>query len=146
MSISTAENVTMSKNKGETGRLKKRIGTMTGKVVRGNKIGRTIGFPTANLSIDKEDLSLEKGVYGVRVFHDNHLYLGIMNIGTRPTINSKDLKIHYEVHILNFSQMIYDQILTIDVCFFIRKETKFNSLDQLVGQITRDIDFVQKRF
>ena len=146
MSISTAENLFMSKNRRENGQVNKLIRTVTGKVVRGNQIGRTIGFPTANLSIDPDGPFLGKGVYGVRVFHDNQQYTGIMNIGTRPTVDSRDLTVHYEVHILNFNQMIYDQVLTVEVCFFVRKETKFNSLDQLIEQIKKDIDFVRKRF
>ncbi|MEK4031450.1 riboflavin kinase [Pseudobacillus sp. FSL P4-0506] len=145
MSISTTKNVSSAKNKEKNGEVDKLVSTITGKVVRGNQIGRTIGFPTANLYIGTEPSFLEKGVYGVQVFHNNKQYTGIMNIGTRPTIDSKELKIHYEVHILNFSEMIYDQVLTVNVRFFVRQEMKFDSLDQLMEQIRKDIDFIRKR-
>ncbi|MEH7125125.1 riboflavin kinase [Bacillus sp. JJ1773] len=140
-------NITKSSlSKTEHHQTKKVISTITGKVVYGNQIGRTISFPTANLSIDTGHPFSRKGVYGVKIFLDDQQYTGVMNVGTRPTVHEEGLKLHYEVHILNFDQMIYGQVIKVDVCFFVREEMKFSSLEQLVGQIERDLVFVQKRF
>ncbi|MBZ5753402.1 riboflavin kinase [Metabacillus rhizolycopersici] len=119
---------------------------IAGKVIRGNQIGRTIGFPTANLFIDTEDPYLTKGVYGVKIWHKNIQYDGIMNVGVRPTINKEDLQVHYEVHIFNFNQIIYGEELKVDVFFFVREETSFGSINQLVLQIKKDIELVENRF
>ncbi|RFU65092.1 riboflavin kinase [Peribacillus glennii] len=118
---------------------------ITGEVIRGKQIGRTIGFPTANIFVNTEQPSLTKGVYGVKVWHKQVQYDGIMNVGVRPTINKTDFQVHYEVHIFNFHQTIYGEELKIDDLFFIREETSFDSIDQLVSQIKKDIEFVRKR-
>lgn len=119
---------------------------ITGKVITGNQIGRTLGFPTANLVVDTNEPCLTKGVYGVKVMHRDILYDGIMNVGVRPTINKEDLQVHYEVHIFNFNEMIYEEELKIAVFFFLREETSFDSINQLVLQIKKDIELVKNRF
>lgn len=146
MSINTVNHSFALKNRAENDRTKRLITAFKGKVVYGNQIGRTIGFPTANLFVDRGKPFLKKGVYGVQVSVGNKQYTGVMNVGTRPTIEERNSGLHYEIHILGFNQMIYGQILRVDVCFFVREEMKFNSLDQLVEQIKKDVDFVQKDF
>ena len=111
-----------------------------GFVVRGNQIGRTIGFPTANLYInDEEKLILSNGVYAVRVsgtcFNDRTLD-GMMNIGIRPTVDGQKKVI--EVNIFNFDEDIYEQNMTVYVYEFIRGEVKFNGLDALKAQLNKD--------
>jgi riboflavin kinase/FMN adenylyltransferase len=111
-----------------------------GFVVRGNQLGRTIGYPTANLHInDEEKLIPANGVYAVKVKGEctNHTILdGMMNIGIRPTVDGQKKVI--EVHIFNFDQDIYEQYITVLVYEFIRGEVKFNGLDALKNQLHQD--------
>jgi riboflavin kinase/FMN adenylyltransferase len=111
-----------------------------GFVVRGNQLGRTIGYPTANLHInDEEKLIPANGVYAVKVkgVCTNHeLVEGMMNIGIRPTVDGQKKVI--EVNIFNFDQDIYEQYLTVLVYEFIRGEVKFNGLDALKNQLNQD--------
>jgi len=111
-----------------------------GFVVRGNQLGRTIGFPTANLHInDEEKLIPSNGVYAVKVkgaCTDGSLLNGMMNIGVRPTVDGHKKVI--EVHIFNFDKDIYDQTITVQVFEFIRGEQKFDGLDALKNQLVQD--------
>ena len=109
---------------------------MSGRVGQGKQIGRTLGFPTANVAILPEFLPVQ-GVYGVYVYRGNRQYLGVMNIGYRPTINNgTDLSI--EVHILDFQGDIYHQKMRIEFIDFLRPEEKFNSVDELILQMQKD--------
>ena len=111
-----------------------------GFVVRGNQLGRTIGFPTANLHInDEEKLIPANGVYAVKIkgVCSNHQALnGMMNIGIRPTVDGQKKVI--EVNIFDFDQDIYEQYITVMVYEFIRGEVKFNGLDALKDQLNKD--------
>ena len=109
----------------------------SGIVVKGNQLGRTIGFPTANILI-KEDYKLipKKGVYLVKSIIKGDLVYGIMNIGVRPTLNGTNQTI--EVHYLDFNEDLYEQQLTVEVLEFIRAEQKFDSLEILKNQIQKD--------
>jgi len=111
-----------------------------GFVVRGNQLGRTIGYPTANLHInDEEKLIPSNGVYAVKVKGacTNHEILdGMMNIGIRPTVDGQKKVI--EVNIFNFDQDIYEQFITVMVYEFIRGEVKFDGLDTLKNQLHQD--------
>jgi len=113
-----------------------------GFIVRGNQIGRTIGFPTANLHInDEEKLIPSNGVYAVRVkgacFGDRILD-GMMNIGVRPTVDGHKKVI--EVNIFEFDEDIYEQTITVWVYDYIRGEVKFNGLDELKAQLNKDVN------
>lgn len=119
--------------------------TFTGPVIRGNQIGRTIGFPTANLYVDTDKVHLSNGVYGVKVTYNKTTFIGVMNVGMRPTINHEEGIVHYEVHIFDFNEMIYDKTLQIETCFFVREEISFSNLDQLISQITSDVELVKGR-
>lgn len=118
----------------------------SGKVIRGNQIGRKIGFPTANLYVNEENALLQNGVYGVQVNYGKREFLGIMNVGVRPTIRQDESSVHFEVHIFDFDEMIYDQILQIKVGFFVREEISFSSIDQLISQIEKDMELVKNRW
>lgn len=105
----------------------------------GSKIGRSLGFPTANLIVqDKYKLIPADGVYAVEVRINNNYYKGILNIGIRPTIkdNSKDKSI--EVHILDFNENIYNKEITIIFKKKIRDEQKFDSIELLKKQLLSD--------
>ena len=110
---------------------------LNGKVIKGNGVGRTIKYPTANIEI-KEIYKLipPKGVYLVKIYLGENEFSGMMNIGNRPTINGLNQTI--EVHIFDFDKDIYGKNLK--VCFLknIRKEKKFDSLPSLKSQLKKD--------
>ena len=111
--------------------------SITGVVVTGNKIGRTIGFPTANIDLEDEyKLVTANGVYACRVEYEGKIYLGMGNIGIRPTVNHSDLTI--EVNIFDFDKEIYDENITIFFVDRIRDEIKFENLTELRDQLKKD--------
>ena len=112
----------------------------SGKVVKGKQLGRTIGFPTANIEVDeKYKLLPQNGVYIVDCIIDSKPYYGMMNIGNRPTVDGKNQTI--EVHFLDFEKDIYDQNITVNSIERIRAEQKFDSFDLLKMQIEKDKEF-----
>ena len=117
-----------------------------GKVVEGDKIGRTIGFPTANLSIEDEyKLIAAGGVYACRVVWRGKHFLGMGNIGYRPTINGNhDLRT--EVHIFDFDEEIYGDELCVYFVDRIRNEKKFENLNALKEQLHKDEITVRRLF
>jgi riboflavin kinase/FMN adenylyltransferase len=122
-------------------RLLGRSYTLIGEVVRGQQLGRTIGFPTANLQLPEEKFVPRQGVYSVRVScagltAANQPLPGVMNIGYRPTVEGKQQTI--EVHLLDWSGDLYGQTLTVSLENFLRPEQKFASLDELKAQIQAD--------
>lgn len=117
---------------------------LQGIVVPGNQLGRTLGFPTANIaSPDRYKLIPAEGVYAVRVKAGKHRYPGMLNIGYRPTVNQNPDHRTIEVHIIGFEGSLYHQPITI--CFHkkIREEMKFNSLGELTEQLHRDRQMVE---
>lgn len=110
--------------------------TLTGSIVKGQQIGRTIGFPTANLQVPVNKFLPRYGVYAVRVKYNNTLISGVMNIGCRPTVKGELPTI--EVHLLDWSGDLYEQTITISLEAFLRPEQKFDSLDNLKQQISLD--------
>lgn len=119
---------------------------LTGTVIQGNQLGRTIGFPTANIHVeDGTKIIPGNGVYLVKINHGNNHLNGVMNIGTRPTV-SEVVEIRIEIHIFDFNQEIYDQELAIEVLKKIRNEKKFDSIEQLSKQIEQDVLFATEYF
>jgi riboflavin kinase/FMN adenylyltransferase len=109
----------------------------SGKVIRGNQLGRTIGYPTANLEITNEQkLIPANGVYAVHVTLQERALKGMMNIGFRPTVDGTKRVI--EVNIFDFDEMIYDRVLTVTLVKHLRSEIKFNGLEELKAQLGRD--------
>ena len=109
----------------------------SGTVVQGKQLGRTIGFPTANIEIEENYKLIPKiGVYIVKSFFKNQEIFGMMNIGNRPTVNGENQTI--EVNFFNFDENIYNQKLTITILDRIRDEQKFTSLDDLKFQLNQD--------
>ena len=116
---------------------------LSGTVTKGQSLGRTISFPTANLLIDSQHKIIPpKGVYLVSIFHHENQYYGMMNIGTRPTLNGDKQTI--EVHIFEFDKNIYDDTLTIHFIEKIRDEQKFESLDVLKKQLIKDKEICKR--
>ncbi len=109
-----------------------------GTVIKGNKIGRTIGFPTANITYPKEKVKIPFGVYSTIVTVTGKTYKGMLNYGIKPTIN-KECKPVAEVHIIEFNKDIYGENIQIEILDKIRDEKKFNSLEGLKQQITEDM-------
>jgi riboflavin kinase/FMN adenylyltransferase len=116
---------------------------LSGKVVRGKSLGRTIGYPTANIEI-KSDFKLVPaiGVYAVEVFIDGIKHRGMLNIGIRPTISFTE-DVNLEVHIFDFQEDIYDQTISIKFIARVRDEQKFESLEALKEQLKNDEKFVR---
>lgn len=115
--------------------------SLIGKVVRGQQLGRTIGFPTANLELPPEKFLPRYGVYSVDVFLVKQKVIptaikGVMNIGCRPTVEGETPTI--EVHLLNWSGDLYGQTLKVNLLKFLRPEQKFSSVEALKQQITKD--------
>ena len=110
---------------------------MEGPVLLGNQIGRTIGFPTANIAPAERLLLPANGVYAARTYVDGKAYPGILNIGLRPTIDHS-VGINIEVHLFDFDGDIYGKIIRTELHYFLRQEVKFNSLDGLKAQLERD--------
>lgn len=118
---------------------------LIGKVEQGAQIGRTIGFPTANISLDCPDKIMPKsGVYIVEVALESKKYHGILNIGTQPTVDSVEYKV--EVHILDFSQSIYGKQLKVSFLKHLRDVLNFDSLEDLKIQIANDVLEAEKYF
>lgn len=108
-----------------------------GKVIHGDKVGRTLGMPTANL--DYNDFVLPKnGVYYSIVLINGKAYAGALSIGYNPTLNYSKVK-RAEVNILDFSKEIYDETLIIQIIKYLRPELKFDSKKSLVAQMEKDI-------
>lgn len=115
-----------------------------GEVIHGNKLGRQLGYPTANLySMDPEKIIPGDGIYAVYISlpessgkYYHHKLKGMMSIGFRPTVDGKKRVI--EVNIFDFNKEIYGQIIRVHVLKFLRAEVKFNSLEELVKQIDQD--------
>lgn len=110
--------------------------SVCGTVVHGKKIGRTIGYPTANIDVDVLKLLPKKGAYIVDVFVKNQHYKGMLSIGTNPTVNGNSLSV--EVYILDFDEDIYGQEISVNFRDFLHEEIKFNGLDELIIRLDED--------
>lgn len=110
---------------------------LSGTVVKGKQLGRTIGFPTANIKIE-EDYKLipHNGVYVVQSVINEKTVFGMMNIGFNPTVSGEKLTI--EIHFLDFDTNLYDQKLTVSILKYLRSEQKFDSVDLLTQQLEKD--------
>lgn len=120
----------------EANKLLGRCYTIEGVVVEGFHNGEKLGYRTANLDI-LGNVPPKKGVYAVNVIHDKKKYLGMCNVGYNPTIG-KLTTLKLETHIFNFDKMIYGDIIKIEFIDYIREETKFSSLDDLINQLYND--------
>lgn len=122
---------------GEIERANKLLGSsflLRGKVIEGAKLGREIGFPTANINYPPRIVKIPYGVYRAKVGNKN----AILNWGVKPTVNNTSAPV-LEVHIIDFNDFIYDKEIKIEVLKKIRNEQKFNNIEELKEQIKKDI-------
>lgn len=115
--------------------------SLVGIVIPGQKLGRTIGFPTANLKVHPQKFLPRDGVYAVRVSSSalaTKEMAGVMNIGMRPTIPNLEQSRTIEIHIPNWAGNLYEAELKVDLCRFLRPEQKYNNLSNLKAQIATD--------
>ena len=110
--------------------------SVSGKVIDGKKLGRTIGYPTANIEVDELKLLPKKGAYIVEVYVKNKFYKGMLSIGTNPTVNGDKLTV--EVYILDFNKDIYGDEITVKFRDFLHEEIKFESLEKLIERLDED--------
>ena len=110
--------------------------SVSGKVIDGKKLGRTIGYPTANIEVDELKLLPKKGAYIVEVYVKNKFYKGMLSIGTNPTVNGEKLTV--EVYILDFNEDIYGEEITVKFRDFLHEEIKFESLEKLIERLDED--------
>jgi riboflavin kinase / FMN adenylyltransferase len=112
--------------------------TIKGIVSKGAQLGRTIGYPTANMvPIDADKLVPGNGVYAIKAHLVSGEYKGMLNIGVRPTV-SNDPQLHIEAHLFEFSSNIYGETIELELVARLRNEQKFNSLDALKEQLAND--------
>ena len=125
--------------------LLKRKWCIVAKVEKGRQVGKKIGFPTCNMDI-KDYVLAKPGVYAIRAYKTNSKLpiKGIANLGYRPTFNQKKLLL--EVHLFNFSGNLYNKYLSVEFLRFIRKEKKFNNIEQLRKQIKSDLLIAKNTF
>ena len=120
----------------------KRIFSISGKVIKGDQRGRSIGIPTANIEYPLNTIIIPYGVYAVETTIDGNTYFGIVNFGVRPTFNKE--KPIVEAYLFDFDNNIYDK--NIELFFYkqIRQEKKFNGIKELLNQINLDIAEAKK--
>jgi riboflavin kinase/FMN adenylyltransferase len=112
---------------------------LTGRVVKGKKLGTKIGFSTANINVSNPDKIIPaNGVYAVFIKAEGKSYMGMMNIGYRPTVEDQPINIILEAHLIDFSGDLYNKEILVTFIKRIRDEQKFNSIDELSNQITKD--------
>lgn len=110
----------------------------TGTVVHGDKNGRKLGFPTANVLPPKDSILPLNGVYAVRFSVDGNRYDGVCNVGVKPTFEKEEQQVMIEVHLLQFDGDLYGKEAVVEWLYFIREEKKFDSFDALIAQINQD--------
>jgi len=116
---------------------------LSGKIIKGDELGRKIGYPTANLKIfEKYKLKPQNGVYLTRTRLKKQTYFGMMNIGIRPTISAKNNQI--ETHLFDFNGNLYGHEMTLEILEKIREEKKFKSIEKLKIQLDIDKKHCQK--
>ncbi len=132
---------------GQVSKVKKYSGhnyEIKGEVIHAKKLGRTIGFPTANIQGDKNMIIPKNGIYATKVYIDGNTYYGATNIGFNPTVNGDKLSI--ETNILDFNEDIYGKIIKVEFLERIRDERKFSSLEELKQQLKKDTNYVRENY
>jgi riboflavin kinase/FMN adenylyltransferase len=134
-----------SGNLDAAGQMLGRAWALAGKVVRGDRLGHELGFPTANLEVAGLALA-PNGVYAAHAQAGGRAHRAVVNIGTRPTLKNPAPQLRVEAHLLDFNGDLYGQELEIMFREKLREERKFASLAELKAQIARDIAEAEKRF
>lgn len=133
-------------NMSEVQEMLRRPFTTKGMVVKGDKRGRTIGFPTANLEIASEALMPKQGVYAVEVEIDGKKHQGMANLGVVPTFKDKNVAPTLEIYIFDFNENIYGKEINVIWYAYIRNEIKFNGIDALISQLNKDEKSIRTYF
>lgn len=115
--------------------------SFNGIVIRGNQIGRKMGFPTANIDNDSVKKLLKVGVYGVLVYLNKEAYLGMMNLGHNPTCNYQD-NLSIEINLFDLDIDLYNKILKIECFCYVRDEFKFQTMDELIERLKLDKEII----
>lgn len=138
ISSTKIRNALMAGHVAEASKMLGRKYSLKGRVIAGAKIGRQLGFPTANISpIDAEQIVPQNGVYAIQAIVEKNTCNGMMNIGIRPTV-SNELTLHIEAHLFDFDKDIYDSAIEIIFVERLRDEQRFPSLDALKEQLGKD--------
>jgi riboflavin kinase/FMN adenylyltransferase len=116
---------------------------VSGTVVHGHRIGRTLGIPTTNILPDDEKMLPPNGVYLTKTIFGENAYFGITNIGVKPTISGQEAK-GIETHLFDFEGDLYDQELIVQFYAFEREECRFASLEELKNQLEQDVQWGRK--
>lgn len=120
--------------------------SVSGIVVEGDKRGRTIGYPTANINVPEDALLPKLGVYAVKVKHKSNIYYGMANLGIKPTFELGDIEPSLEVFLFDFGGDLYGQELIVEWHSFVRNEQKFAGIEELVQQLSNDEQEIRQYF
>ena len=110
-------------------------------VIHGRKIGRALGYPTANMSLEGYE-DIERGVYRSEVDIDGVAYCAMSNVGIRPSVGGKELLL--ETHVLGYSGDLYGRVLRVRLVEKLRDEKRFASISDLKKQLTRDYEYISR--
>lgn len=116
---------------------------LTGKIVHGKGLGRTVGMPTANLQYDDKSVLPECGVYATRIIRNEKSYKGVTNIGTRPSVDG-ECYITVETYIIDFEEDIYGETVRLEIHDFLRPIQKFDGIEEVYAQVKKDIEKAKK--
>ncbi|MBQ8625742.1 MAG: bifunctional riboflavin kinase/FAD synthetase [Agathobacter sp.] len=114
-------------------------------VVHGKKLGRTIGVPTINMVLPVNKLLPPNGVYVTEVIVEDEKYIGVTNVGCKPTVSDSNM-IGVETYIIDFNQTVYGDSIVVSFLAYVRPEIKFHSVDDLKAQMVLDIEFARKYY
>lgn len=114
---------------------------ISGEVIKGKSIGKSLGFPTANIVCEPEKLLVKNGVYQTEIFYGGNVYKGITNVGNQPTVNGENSVV--ETHIIDFNGDLYGEFLIVHFVSFIRDIVKFSSIEELKAQLEKDLKSVK---
>ncbi|BEP29326.1 bifunctional riboflavin kinase/FAD synthetase [Helicovermis profundi] len=117
---------------------------LQGEVVVGKKVGRKLGFPTANLEVDNSMCKLKAGVYITKTFINDVEYKSVTNVGVNPTFNQTNFNV--ETYILDFDKNVYGENIEVSFLKYIRGEIKFSSIDLLIDEIKKDVIYAKEYF
>ena len=117
---------------------------ISGEVIHGKRLGRTLGFPTANLAIPTEKILPRCGVYASIVLVDDKTYWGVSNVGKRPTVDAPTTAVNCETYLLNFGDDLYGKEIRVFLMYFLRTEMAFPDVAVLQRTITQDVANAQR--
>ncbi len=133
---------------GDVSKVKEVLGTnfkLSGIVQKGAGLGSKLGFPTANIALAEKTFKIASGVYAAYIYIEKNRYLGVVNVGVNPTINTQKFP-RIEAHIIDFNDDLYGKNITIEFLKLIRKEIKFENTQMLIETVKENIETVKKGY